>query len=93
MNVINFRLFNHFITHSVADKTVISRSCSWEYADEKPNKCMHKKAASNAAMIFCETCQHDGCNRANALSIPSLVALIFIALFMIQFLNFDKQII
>ncbi|CAO1346823.1 unnamed protein product [Diamesa tonsa] len=77
---------------SIADKTVISRSCSWEYADEKPNKCMQPKMA-NAEMTFCETCQHDGCNRANALSTPSLVALIFIALFKIQFLNFDKLII
>lgn len=53
---------------------------------------MQAKMPANVEMTFCETCQHDGCNGANALSVPSLVALIFIALFKIQFLIFDKQI-
>ena len=54
---------------------------------------MQAKMPANVQMTFCETCQDDGCNRAIALKIPSLVALIFIALFKIQFMTFDTQII
>lgn len=52
------------------DKTVVSRSCSWEEARTPPDACLRQHTPDYIETQFCRTCTEDGCN-GEAMNIKS----------------------
>lgn len=60
------------------NETFVSRSCDWEDIKMPANNCIRETKPPNRRNIFCETCDHDGCNSSSLFAVCN--RLIFIAI-------------
>ena len=61
---------------------IIVRTCHWEKKNARRNDCAKESANQTAhgKIVFCETCDTDGCNTASTRYNPSFVPVLTIIL-------------
>ncbi|XP_023936791.1 uncharacterized protein LOC112044998 [Bicyclus anynana] len=53
----------------IAGNLVISRGCTWKRQDDYSTACAASSTGANEVTLYCETCEHDGCNGASTMGI------------------------
>lgn len=75
---------------SVQQTIIIVRTCHWEKNNALRNECykenINTNGTSHGKIVFCETCDSDGCNRASNQS--KLIAILISPLIVVKILLF-----
>lgn len=80
VNVFNMNDFQNEFFISASQSEVVVRTCHWETENAHRNDCHDEIIKSNGTILFCETCDTDGCNTASMQNQPivKLILSIFI---------------